>query len=40
VETVDVGIALVLGLMVDEEGDEVDVVGVEEGTVMAELMGV
>jgi hypothetical protein len=40
----DVGIALVLvlvlDLMLDEEGDEMNVVAVEVGTVMAELVGV
>jgi hypothetical protein len=33
-------LVLVLGLMLDEENDEMDVVAAEEGTVMAELMGV
>jgi hypothetical protein len=33
-------LVLVLSLMLDEEGDEMSVVGLEEGTVMAELVGV
>jgi hypothetical protein len=33
-------LVLVLSLMLDEESDEMNVVGPEEGTVMAELVGV
>jgi hypothetical protein len=32
-------LVLVLSLMFDEEGNEMNVVGLEEGTVMAELVG-
>jgi hypothetical protein len=33
-------LVLVLGLMLDEEGDETDAVAIEEGAVMAKLVGV
>jgi hypothetical protein len=39
-EIVDVVLALVLGLMLDEENDKLDVVGLEKGTVMAEVVEV
>jgi hypothetical protein len=39
-EIVDVVLALVLGLMLNEENDKMDIVGLEKGTVMTEVVGV
>jgi hypothetical protein len=40
VKIVDVVLTLVLGLMLNEENDKMDVVGLEKGTVMAEVVEV